>query len=313
MDRFGTGGSENTLLLIDGRNLSGDNWESLLRWTAVGSDFVRTMGMHLSEGRSFNENDVASAPKVVIVNERFVKRFLNGGNALGHRVDFWESPKLHPGEFTIVGVVANSKYAGVRDEEDIAYFPIAQLIGINDMANGMTFELRTAGEPLRLLPEVRRAVRAFGPDLIPRWPMTQQQQFDSSISQERLNARLALCFGLLAAVLVAADLYGTLAYTVSRRTAEIGLRMALGAARGEVIRIVIRRSQAAAAAGVAIGLPLALAGGRLLRAFLYGIAPEDPLTYLAALAGIVLVCAVASWVPARRAVSVDPVVALRYE
>jgi predicted permease len=312
-ERLGSGSSEQTLALIDGKNLSGDNWESLMAWTAAGPDFIRALGMRRLQGRGFNDTDSASAAKVAIVNQTFVNRFLHGSNALGHRIELWETEKLNAGQFTIVGVVADAKYSGIRDQEAIAYFPVSQILGIGETFSSMTFELRTVGEPLRLLPALSRAVREFDPDLVPRAPRTQQEQFSSSISQERLVARLALCFGFLAAVLVATGLYGTLAYTVSRRTAEIGLRIALGATRGGVLGIVIRRTLTAGGIGVAIGFPLAMAAGRFLRSSLYGLAPEDPLTFAAALACIVLLCVIATWIPARKAASVDPVVALRYE
>jgi predicted permease len=305
--RFGAGSGSWKIALVDGKSLSGGSRESLMAWTAAGADFVRVLGMRLLQGRSFNDADSASAAKVAIVNETFVKRFLAGGNPLGHHLELWENDQLDAGQFTIVGVVANSKYAGIRDEDAIAYTPVAQVLALNEV----TFELRLEGEPLRLLPEVNKIAREF--DAIPLRPTTQQEEFDGSISQERLTARLAICFGVLAAVLVATGLYGTLVYTVTRRTAEIGLRMALGATRWEAVGIVIRRSLRAGVAGIAMGLPLAIVSGRLLRSFLYGVPPEDPMTYLAALAGIVAVCVFASWIPARRAATVDPVVALRYE
>ncbi len=143
--------------------------------------------------------------------------------------------------------------------------------------------------------------------------MTQQAQFEKSYSQQRLIARLAMFFGLLAALLVATGLYGTLAFTVSRRTAEVGVRMALGAQRRQVLWMVLRGSLLVSLAGIALGLPAAIAAGRLLRSMLYGVEPGDPLTFAGALAGITLVALAASLIPARRAASVDPMVALRHE
>ncbi|MBV9296175.1 MAG: ABC transporter permease [Acidobacteriaceae bacterium] len=306
--------ANNTLALVDGTNLSGDQWEALLPWQVVGSDFVHTLGIRLLQGRNFNPADSASAAKVMLVNENFVKRYLHGGSALGHYVDFWESPKIHPGQFTIVGVVGNSKSWGVRDEDPMAYFPITQVLSVKgELFSWMTVEMRTVGKPLRSLPAVRGVLRRLNPDLTPIRPATQEQQFASSISQERLLARLAFCFGLMGVILVATGLYGTLAYAVSRRTAEIGVRIALGATRGQVLGIVVRQSLVAATIGIGIGLPLVFAAGRLFRSFLYGLTFEDPLTYLAACVGIALVCAAATWTPARRAAAIDPVVALRQE
>jgi ABC-type antimicrobial peptide transport system permease subunit len=153
----------------------------------------------------------------------------------------------------------------------------------------------------------------FVPNLALLQPMTQQAQFDASISTDRLVARLAVFFGGLAVLLVATGLYGTLAYTVSRRTAEMGIRMALGAQRNEVLRMILRESLLVCAAGLALGLPLVYISVELLRSLLFGLAPRDPLTIAAAAFGIVAVTLLASLIPARRAASIDPQVALRYE
>lgn len=143
--------------------------------------------------------------------------------------------------------------------------------------------------------------------------MTQRAQFDESFSQPRLFARLAMFFGLLAALLVATGLYGTLAYRVSRRTPEIGVRMALGAQRSQVLRMILRESLLISVAGIAIGVPLAVGGAQLMRSMLFGVMPGDSISYFAALLGVTLVALIASAIPARRAASVDPIIALRYE
>jgi len=306
--RLGAGERHDTAALVDGKRLSDP--ASLVRWSVVDPSYVHVLGMRIVQGRDFTDADSAAAAKAAIVNETFVKRFLPGANALGHYVGFSFSSTFKLGPFAIVGVMANSKYTGLReDDAPVAYFPFTQVPGVSSV----TFELRTAGEPINVLPAVKRAIREYSPDLVPLRPTTQEHEFESSITQERLIARLSLFFGFLAVVLVATGLYGTLAYKISRRTAEFGLRFALGATRHEVLTMVIRRSLVASVAGVAIGIPAAIATGRLLRSFLYGLAPEDPVTYLTAFVGVVLVCVVASWLPARKAASVDPVVALRYE
>jgi ABC-type lipoprotein release transport system permease subunit len=223
-------------------------------------------------GRDFTEADSGSAPKVAIVNETFAKRFLKGRGPLGHQVSF--IPKR---AYTIVGVAANSKYTGVREKDvPMAYFPFTQ---VQDMGVGAThFELRTAGDPASFLPEVRKAVASFGPDLALLQPMTQRAQFENSISDDRLVARLSICFGGLAVLLVATGLYGTLAYNVNRRTAEFGVRMAIGAQRRELLWMILGQSIVICLLGLAIGLPLALASTRMLGSLLYGLASYDPLT-----------------------------------
>jgi ABC-type antimicrobial peptide transport system permease subunit len=191
----------------------------------------------------------------------------------------------------------------------MAYFPYTQVASIS----GMHVELRANGDPRLLLTPARRIVQELGPDLPLLQPMTQQDQFSRSFSDERLFARLATFFGLLAAVLVAIGLYGTLAYRVSRRTSEIGVRMALGAERRQVVWMVMRESLVLSAIGIGVGLPLAIGGSRLLKSMLFGLTPGDPLSFGVAVAGIALVTIGASLIPARRASSVNPIVALRYE
>jgi ABC-type antimicrobial peptide transport system permease subunit len=163
------------------------------------------------------------------------------------------------------------------------------------------------------LPEVQRAVREFAPDLPLLQPMTQQQQFASTFQQERLFARLAMFFGLLAVLLAATGLYGALSYTVSRRTSEVGIRMALGAQRGQGLRMVLRESLIICLVGLAVGTPLAIICSRLLRSMLFGVLPGDALTFAAALLGVTIVALLASVLPARRASSIQPMTALRYE
>jgi predicted permease len=306
-NRIGSGWSNNTNAFVDGKNPQVDNF-SPLRWNAVGDDYFRTLGTAMVAGRDFNASDSASAPKVAIVNQTFVKRYLPSENALGHQVG-WASPKDFP-QYTIIGVVADSKYTGVREPDTpTAYFPYQQIPEIG----AMNYELRTAGDPAAFLPVVQRAIREFAPDVPLSQPRTQQQQFNASFSQERLIARLSMFFGLLAVVLVATGVYGALAYAVSRRTSEVGLRMALGAKREQILWMILRESLVVCLAGIALGLPLAFACSRLLQSMLFGVKPGDPLTFAAALAGITVVALFAGFLPAVRAASINPIVALRYE
>jgi ABC-type antimicrobial peptide transport system permease subunit len=177
----------------------------------------------------------------------------------------------------------------------------------------MQVELRNTGNPLALLPEVRRAMNQFAPGIPLLRPTTQQDMFEESLSSDRLFARLASFFGLLAVLLVATGLYGTLAFKVARRTAEIGIRMALGAQRSQVLWMVLREGLALCLAGVVVGLPAAIAGARLLRSMLFDLQPLDPLTFIAALAAVAAVALAAGVVPARKASSVAPIIALRCE
>ncbi len=305
-NRIGSGWSNNTDALVDGRDPRTAGVQSnMMRWNDVGSDYFGTLGIPIRLGRDFTDADSYSAPKVAIVNETFARRFLKDRLPLGHQVSF--TPKL---SFTIVGVAANSKYTGVREQDiPMAYFPFTQMNNVG----AMHVELRVSGDPAGFWKEIRTAVASFAPDLALLQPMTQRAQFDEGISEERLVARLSIFFGGLAVLLVATGLYGTLAYSVNRRTAELGIRMAIGAQRRELLWMILRESLVICAIGIAIGLPLAIACTRALASLLYGLASYDPLTICLATIGIVLVSLAASFVPARRAASVDPLVALRYE
>jgi predicted lysophospholipase L1 biosynthesis ABC-type transport system permease subunit len=211
----------------------------------------------------------------------------------------------------IVGVVKDHKYRSIEEEPvPMAWYMYAQI----PITGKMQVELRVHGEPLAILPAARRALQQMDPNLpLIEPPITQRAQYETTISQELLFARLAGFFGLLAVLLVATGLYGTLAYRVNNRTVEIGVRMAVGAQRWQVVWMVLRDSLMLTAIGVAIGVPLASVVANALSSALYGVKPYDGLTYSLAIAGVAVVAAVASMIPARRAANVDPLRALRAE
>jgi len=240
------------------------------------------------------------------VNEEFARRFLPGVNPLGHTF----GPENGQVKITIIGVVKDHKYRSI-DEEPIpmAWYMYAQI----PVIGAMNVEMRVHGDPLAILPAARKVVQQLDPNLPLIQPMTQRAQFDTTVAQQILFARLAGFFGFLAIVLVGTGLYGTLAYRVSMRTPEIGVRMAVGARREQVVWMVLKDSVALTVAGVVIGVPLAMLVGRALASSLYGIKPLDAVTYFLAVAGVVAVALVASAIPAGRAASVDPMRALRVE
>lgn len=308
-NRLGSGWSSNTSVFVDGQKPKAVNSDGFagVRWNAVGPDFFRTIGAQIVLGRDILDSDSAAAPDVAVVNETFVKKYLQDTTPLGHQISL-NNDKEKPS--TIIGVVADSKYTSVRETaRPMAYVPYVQAQRIG----AMQVELRVPGSPEAFLPVVRRSMTEFAPDIAMLQPMTQVEQFDETLAQDRLFSRLATFFGILAVLLVATGLYGTLAYKVARRTSEIGVRMALGARRLQVLWLVMRESMVLCLAGAVVGIPAAFAGGRWLRSMLYGISPWDLTTFTAAIAGIVLVSVAASFVPARRAASVDPMVALRLE
>lgn len=305
--RMGGDASGNTDVEVEGVPPLGPDESAMMRWDSVGPNFFTTLEIPLLMGRDFNEADSPDSEKVAVVNQAFAVKYLPHQNPLGHHIAFRGESR---DSFTVIGVSADNKYMGVKEKEQpIAYFSCMQLTGMGTMH----IELRTRGNPQSVLPELQAAMRAIAPDLPMLHPTTQQAQFEETISQERIVARLAMFFGLLAVVLVATGLYGTLSYRVTRRTPEIGVRMAVGAQRGQILRMILRESMTVCLAGVAIGLPLASASMRLLRTMLYGLGPNDPASFAAAFLGIAVVALASSLIPARRAASVDPLVALHEE
>ena len=311
--RLGSGWGWNSVWAIDGVEPQAPFSESMSA-NHVGPDFCHTLGVPILRGRDVTDADTRSAPKVVLVNETFSKRFFPKGDALGHSVTTISSTSVGKikleNRFIIVGVIGDSKYKRVDEKsKPTLYFPFAQ----NTPMPNMQVELRTHGNPEALIPSVHAVLHGLDPNLPIQKPMTQRAQFDESYSQARLFARLSIFFGVIAVLLVATGLYGTLAYRVDRRTSEIGVRMALGAQHGQVLWLILRESLLVSGAAILAGVPVAIAGARLMRSMLFGVQPGDMISFLLALLGVILVALAASIIPARRAMRVDPMVALRYE
>ena len=305
--RIGSGGSDNDGVLVDGRNPMPDRPFAGVRENFVGSSFLHTLGILLELGREIDDSDTADSRKVAIVNQTFVDRYLPGVYPLGHHIASSSDSKV---QYTIVGVAGNSRYTDVREtERPMTYVPFTQTRGVLDMQ----YELHTRGDPRMLIHEAAKMVHEIDPNLPLQKPITQLAQFAETISQERLVANLSVFFGGLAAFLVAIGLYGTISYGISRRTMEIGVRIALGAQRREVLRMVLLESLSVAAVGLGVGIPASLAVATTLRSMLYGLSSSDPLTILVAFAGITMVTLAAAFFPAHRAASIDPMRALRME
>jgi predicted permease len=300
--RPGTGWSNNNDLKLDGVEKKG----VLLRSNDVGPNFFHTMGVPIIAGRDITNSDVETKDHrsgVCLVNETFVKRFLVHTNPIGHVIG-------NGVKMTIVGVVRDSKYDSVDEKPmPMAYNAVMQAPTLGTMQ----IEVRTHGDALSILPPLREALASVYPDLPLQQAMGQQEQFDKSYEQQRMFAAMGGFFGLIAVLLVATGLYGTHSFRVSRRTAEIGVRMALGASRTRVLAMVLKESLWVLAFGLSAGIPLALLAVRPLRAMLYQLSPFDPLSLAFALGIMVLVSGIAALVPARRAANVDPMRALRSE
>lgn len=276
---------------------------------AVGPDYFRTMGTPLIAGREFTRADNLAAPKVAVVNEAFVRHFLPNQNPLGRHFAHGGGDKTKP-DIEIVGVVKDAKYADMREAPPRAYYtPYRQ----SQRQDDLYFYLRTAIEPEQIAAQIRREVAALDSNLPIRDLKTMQNQIEENLFAERLLSQLTESFAGLATLLAAIGLYGVLAYNVSRRTREIGIRMALGAEAGHVRGLVIREVVFILAIGTAVGLLSAAGAGRLIRTQLYGLQYWDPAVYLSAAAVLWGIALAAAYIPSRRATKVDPMVALRYE
>jgi predicted permease len=269
----------------------------------------KTLKIPILLGRDFTDRDGLGAPKVGIVNQKFANKYFGGASALGHHVGMGIDPgtKL---DIEIVGVVGDTKYESMREviPEEL-YIPSEQ----KNFATGGTIYVRAAGDPTHLFNALRTEVRAVDAN-VPMYDMrTLTDQVEISLLTERLLASLSSVFGCLATLLAALGLYGVMAYMVSRRTREIGIRMALGAGQGSVVWMVLRETLTLAGIGVAIGLAGAYAVTRLIQAQLFGVHPTDLLTLAAASLGLAAVTALAGYIPARRATGIDPMNALRWE
>lgn len=277
----------------------------------VGPGFFATMGTPILAGREFTASDSAGAQPVAVVNRALAREFFNGANPVG-RTFLTSDPETGRKEsITIVGLCADARYARLREEPPpLYYLPYLQRDG---EAGGMTFEVRTKGKPAAAAGAIRAAVQRVDRDLPLIEFRTQREQIDSGIAQERLFAALTASFGALALALASIGVYGVMAYSVARRTNEIGIRLALGAPRGGVLGMVLREAAWIGAAGTASGLAAAAALTPLVRASLYGVRPADPATLAAAGLALMTVALGAAWVPASRAARVEPLAALRHE
>ena len=272
----------------------------------ISTNFFDVMGIPIVLGRAPTEHDDANAPKVAVINEAAARKFFPNENPIGRR--FGSSPETS-GTLEVVGVLRDAKYDSVRDPAPATmYVPYAQT-----RLNNAVFELRTAAAPSTVMGPVRDTIRQIDPNLPVTDVSTQIENVEKRFAQEKLFAQACTLFGALALVVAAVGLFGLMSYNVSRRTNEIGIRMALGAQRQDVLRLVMGESMLLVAGGVVAGLVIALASSRLVKAQLFELQPNDPVAIATALGVMIAVAALAGYLPARRASKVDPMVALHYE
>jgi len=317
--------------------MQGDNWDAAVylpgrahqtgehgdyaSWLRVGPDYFQTIGTRLVRGRTIGEEDTPTSPRVAVVNQRFAKKFFADQDPIGKH--FGQNDLHHTSDYEIVGVVEDTKYQDTHAPAYATFFlPYLQHVQYADPADisGQaasqliaSIELHVAGAPANLESDVRKVLAELDPDMIMLRMTTFGEQVSEALNQERLLARLTTLFGLLALALASIGLYGVTAYSVEQRTREIGIRVAVGANRANVIRMVLRGAFRQVAVGLLIGIPLALLAGWLVSSQLFEVKGWDPVAVGLAAALLAACGLVAGLIPAKRAASIEPVQALRSE
>ncbi|HXW92255.1 MAG TPA: ABC transporter permease [Terriglobales bacterium] len=300
----------NSPVTIEGQKpLSGD--EAHARWDMVGPNFFSTTGIPILAGREITEQDSGNGQRVGVINETMARKFFSNSNPIGQRAFVHTTAGQAP--FVVVGVAQDSKRHSAREKAlprfYIPYFnPIT-----DDWTAGAAILIRTAGEPSSFSSAIRNVVKQAAANLAPVTMETMDQRFADSLVTDRMIAELCGAFGVLAVLLVCIGLYGIMAYATSGRTNEIGIRITLGAQRSGILWLILRESLLLVLIGAAIGVPLVCAAGKWISSLLFGLQPADALTLASAIALMFVVGVFASYIPARRAMRVDPMVALRYE
>lgn len=307
---------------VEGRPEPGPGTNIGSSWDRVSNHFFETVGQPVIRGRGFTEQDTATSRKVAVVNQTFVKKFFPNEDPLGRH--FGTNGQEYASDFEIVGVVADAKYNNPKSDFRPMYFRAltqrntglkkpGEIVGENRslFINSITIHFKQVPQNLDAL--VRRTLANIDPNLTVVDLKSLDYQVSGNFNQERLIARLTVLFGALALILASVGLYGITAYSVARRTGEIGVRMALGANRKDVVSMVLRGAFSQIGIGLAIGIPVALLGGRLMANQLYEVRAYDPFTMALAVAALAMSATIAGFVPARRAASIEPMVALRSE
>jgi len=300
------GGSSNSSIVVPGSEVTAREpaWVSMQE---VAPRYLEIIGSTPAMGREFTRTDTATAPKVALVNQTFVRKFLPGERYPLNRVLSFNVQKPDPVQ--IVGVVRDIPHQGLKEKiVPTVYVPVTQVSAFSGAVL-----LRSERSAEELAPAIRREVARLGPEVDASDPKTIRQRIDESIFQDRLVATVGGFFGVLALLLAAIGLYGVMAYAAARRAREIGIRIAMGAKRGEVLWMVLRGSLALVLAGLAIGVPVSLVAARRVAPVLFVIRADDSLTFVTTACVLLAVGLAAAFVPARRAVSMEPMLVLRQE
>jgi predicted permease len=306
-----SGSTSGTAMFVQGRDYAGERARYIaerddINRVIVAPNYFTTMGIPLISGRGFTNRDDGRAPEVAVINEAAARKFFPGENPIGRR--FGHSPE-GTGNIEIVGVLRDVRYNSLKEQPP----PTLYLPHLQSNPEDLVFSVRTAGDPANVLSALRAAVSAADPNIPIITIETQISTIERRFAQEKVLAQAYTLFGGIALFVAAIGLFGLMSYNVSRRTREIGIRMAMGAQRKEVLGLVLRESMLLVIAGIAIGIAGALGAGRFVASQLFGLEPTDPTTLMAAIVVMLAVSAAAGYLPARRAARVDPIVALRYE
>ncbi len=304
-----SGGGTDIDFYIEGRRLPSAGEEEAIWYRIATPDYFATVGLRLLSGRPFDEDDRVDGPSVLLVNRSAAERYWPGEDPVGARLTFGDPSAEDATWREVVGVVDDVRHFGVAAGEQAAvYLPWTQI-----RSRGLNLVLRTSGEPERIAGAVRSELAAMDDALALTTLRPMTELVDASLAEARFFAALLALFAGVALVLAAVGIYGVLSYLVARRTHEVGIRMALGARREDVLRLMLGRGMLLAALGLGLGLLVAVWGTRVLSGLLFRVRPSDPLTFVAVAILLAAVAFVACWVPARRATRVDPLIALRAE
>jgi len=299
------GGGFSRSVFLEGQEPTPGGRGVLVQTNNIGLKFFDTLGISLLSGRDFTETDAQQAPKVLIINEAMANRFWADQNPIGKRLKLFGDQDYRE----VVGIVGDSKYNSLTEpRRPFLYLPLLQ-----EYAPQVNLHVRTSSDPKTLVAALRGEVQAIDPSLPALNVETLSERVENSLGGERTQATLLGSGGLLALLLAAVGLYGVMSYTVAQRTREIGIRMALGAGRGNVMGLVLKQGVTLVSAGVVLGLGAAFGITRLLSSLLFGVSAVDPLTFIGTSVVLLAVSLLASYIPARRATKVDPLIALRYE
>jgi putative ABC transport system permease protein len=295
---------------IEGRPpLTIDKWPGG-NYRTVSADYFRAMNIPVVQGRAFTERDTENAPLVIMINQALAARDFPNENPIGKRINLGNTdPKGQPVWWEVVGVAANVRSLELREEAAPEFY----LSALQDSFANMYVVVRTSVDPTSVAASVRRAAADVDKSAAVSDVKTMEHIVNDAVTQPRFNLFLVALFSGVALLLSAAGIYGVTSYTVSQRTHEFGIRMALGAQVGDVLKMILRQGMLLIAVGIAMGLLASFALTRLLRTLLFGVGATDPLTFGAITLLLTLVALVACYIPARRATKVDPLVALRYE